>query len=792
VSEQDKKFKIAIVGSGPSGLSAAAHAGALGMSHILLERTDHLADTIYKFQKGKPVMSTPVDLPVRADIPFDDGKREQVLADWADAALQAGANVRYNAEVTEITGQRGDFQLVLADGDTIEAETVVLACGLQGNLNKLRCPGAEWPKVQYQLDDPDEYEHERIVVIGGGDAGIENALALSSHNTVFMLNRGDEFALAKPPNEAAIMSLIDKGVIFALFNAETKAIEPGAIIVEMPDGEQRVECDRIIARIGAAPPRKFVENCGVVFPNDDRTALPEVSGHYESNIPGLYVIGALGGYPLIKQGVNQGYEVIEFIAGNLDLPPADQGKLIEKLSSVPDWAVDEFLETLRERIPIFNELNPLLLRESILEGTVHRAHPGDVIFERNDYSNSVYMVFEGSVRILINDVKGEEDPILVQGAFFGELGLLSGRRRSATAAAETSTVLLELPRRTMLRLRSSSPTLKLAMNREAVVRQLQAHLLPQIDQSIVRELARDTKVMKFAKGELLFAEGDDGDCVHLIIRGSVAMQGTVNGREVTLSYQSAGNCIGETALLTEEPRKMSARAVVECKTIYLSKENFDRIINSHPSVRAEMESLHRQRSVDRIQANPDHSPSTVTEFLLDQGLGEGTDILLIDEMICVGCDNCTTACASTHNGVPHLDRDAGASFANLHVPTSCRHCEHPHCMTDCPPDAIGRAESGEVFIRDSCIGCGNCRQNCPYGVIQMAVPQEQSGSFLMNLLFGPKEVTSNEGDRKRAVKCDMCISLAGGPACVRSCPTGAAKRVSPQEFIHAAIHRSKG
>ena len=52
-------FKIAIIGSGPAGLSAAAHAAKKGLSHILLEKTDHLSDTIYRYQKGKHVMAEP-------------------------------------------------------------------------------------------------------------------------------------------------------------------------------------------------------------------------------------------------------------------------------------------------------------------------------------------------------------------------------------------------------------------------------------------------------------------------------------------------------------------------------------------------------------------------------------------------------------------------------------------------------------------------------------------------------------------------------------------------------------
>ena len=69
---------VAIVGSGPAGLSAACHAARLGMSHVLLEKTDHLSDTIFKYQKGKHVMATPVSLTLRSDCEFDAGKRERM------------------------------------------------------------------------------------------------------------------------------------------------------------------------------------------------------------------------------------------------------------------------------------------------------------------------------------------------------------------------------------------------------------------------------------------------------------------------------------------------------------------------------------------------------------------------------------------------------------------------------------------------------------------------------------------------------------------------------------------
>jgi Fe-S-cluster-containing hydrogenase component 2 len=119
-------------------------------------------------------------------------------------------------------------------------------------------------------------------------------------------------------------------------------------------------------------------------------------------------------------------------------------------------------------------------------------------------------------------------------------------------------------------------------------------------------------------------------------------------------------------------------------------------------------------------------------------------------------------------------------------------------MKDCPPDAIHRAPSGEVFISDACIGCGNCERNCPYGVIHMAATPPKKPGLLSWLLFGfgsgPGEDHSEEAHRKatggkHAVKCDMCQDVRGGPACVRACPTGAAIRVNPQQFIEVVHER---
>src|SRR5688572_17532921 len=271
-----ERFKIAVVGSGPGGLSAAARAAERGLSHVLLEAAPHLSNTLFRYQKGKHVMDEPGILPLRSPVPFKAGSREEILGAWDEGVARLKVNVRHGAEVTAITRQEAGHFVLASTAGSFEADFVVLGIGLQGNIRKLGVPGEDLPFVQYQLDDPDEYSGETIVIVGAGDAAIENAVALAKNNQVVIVNRRDEFARAKQGNLDAILKAIDDGTIECYYNAGPEKVEaltvgrkPGRLTLSTPSGKAQIMVDRIIARLGATAPRGFVEACGVVFPNKD-------------------------------------------------------------------------------------------------------------------------------------------------------------------------------------------------------------------------------------------------------------------------------------------------------------------------------------------------------------------------------------------------------------------------------------------------------------------------------------------------------------------------------------------
>ncbi len=803
-------FQVAIVGSGPAGLSAAARAAARGLSHVLLEKTDHLSDTIYKYQKGKHVMATPSGLVLRSDIDFDAGKREAILGTWDEQIADHKVNVKLNADVVKVEGAKGAFRIHLRSGEAVEAANIVLAIGTQGNPNRLRCPGADSPIIQYQLDDPGEYFDEHITVIGSGDAGIENALGLAAdpaqRNVVTILNRSADFARAKAANVALLEEAEREGRVIVRRETEPAEVRDAELLLNTRDGQEAIRCDRIIARTGSQPPRGFVEAMGIEFSSPEPGAFPKLSPEFETTTPGIHVIGALAGYPLIKHCMNQGYDVIEFLAGNRDLKPADEPILTAKFAALPgNRSVDEWLGVFGRNVAILADLSVLQLRELMLDSTAHAYEPGEVIFRRNDPGSSMFAIAEGSVAVEVNPADPSITVGIEQGSIFGEVGLISGRRRGATIRAAEPVIALELPRMAALKLLATSPGAARAVGTIAVERQLLQMFGPGITKTDVAPLVASAELVQARSGQVIVTEGAEDKDVYIVRSGSMIVEKQVGTRPVFLSYLPAGSYFGEMAVIDGSARTATVKAAIKSELIRLPGEAFLAFLSRNPGLRERaMKEMSARRATNAfIESRKDGFSGAVdlysqtAQFLVDNGIGEATDVLLIDEKLCIGCDNCEKACADSHDGLSRLDREAGRTYAHLHVPTSCRHCEHPHCMADCPPNAIKRGPDGEVFIDETCIGCGNCQRNCPYGVIRMDAKPPKKPSLLQWMLFGkgpgpgeaPYGWRKSEAKKqslpeaKLAVKCDMCAGIDGGPACVRACPTGAAIRVSPEKFL---------
>lgn len=768
-------YEIAIVGAGPGGMSAAANAAIKKMSHVLFEKAE-LGNTIFDYQLRKHVMAAPDKLPIRSEIKFEKGSRESVLDSWNRSMEELGVNVRQRANISKIESNDSGFKIQYGE-NFVTADSVVLAIGAMGIPRPLGAPGEDLPHVNYRLGDPDAFEDMDIIVVGAGDAAIENALALAGKNRVSLINRKGEFARAKDENIALIREAIDNSQIRCFYHSTISRVEEKETFVNTPEGEVAVTCNHLIARLGGIMPRKFLESCGIEFPSSSPAAVPVVDSRYESNVKGLHLIGSLIGYPLIKQAINQGHEVVEHILGN-EVEPADQVLIEEKLGHLKG-GTNENLKMIRNSLSLFRELSEPQFREMISESTVHENLAGKVVFKRNDFGDTFFSIVSGSVKVELPNGSYVEIP---SDNFFGEMGLLSGRRRSATIQMGDGGILLEVPRKQMLKLISSVESVKRPLDESFMVRALQSDIFPNASFGSLKKLVSKASLRPYKKGDVLFKEGDEGESLFVIRKGSVKISRLVNGVDITQTYLSVGNYVGEMSILGQEARSRCATvtAAVGCEMIVIGKNEFLEFLEENPETSEMVSKVAEQRRIQNVTFGMSRDSGELLDFMLGKGLSDADNVLLIDSDLCVGCDNCEKACAGTHDGFSRLDRKGGESFSSIQVPTSCRHCENPLCMTDCPPDALTRRTNGEIIIKETCIGCGNCEKFCPYGVIQMVYDAPKQGMFSFFTSLFKAKVAEPE---KKAAKCDLCTDLKGGPACVRSCPTGAAMRVNPEKML---------
>ena len=141
---------------------------------------------------------------------------------------------------------------------------------------------------------------------------------------------------------------------------------------------------------------------------------------------------------------------------------------------------------------------------------------------------------------------------------------------------------------------------------------------------------------------------------------------------------------------------------------------------------------------------------------------------------CIGCRTCEIACALAHpigNSTaqtlnPENFKPRLKLVKNLEVTTTvqCRHCVNAPCVEACPTQALVYRDGTVQLIEESCIGCESCVFACPFGameVINVPVKEADLGTLSIS-----DTITI-------AHKCDLCIDVPGGPACVAVCPTEA-------------------
>ena len=111
-------------------------------------------------------------------------------------------------------------------------------------------------------------------------------------------------------------------------------------------------------------------------------------------------------------------------------------------------------------------------------------------------------------------------------------------------------------------------------------------LFQNLDDKELKELALATEEMAFSPGEVLIKEGDESDCMYIIARGAAHVVKHSRGQDILLDTLGGGDIVGETALLTGEPRNATVVAVTTVTVGRVNQTDFERIMSGSPGLRA--------------------------------------------------------------------------------------------------------------------------------------------------------------------------------------------------------------
>jgi len=219
-------YDVVIVGAGPAGLCAAMYAGRGMLKAVTIERG----------APGGELLNT--DL-IEDYIGFESIKGWELAQKMAEHARKFGAAI-----VTDTVGRihrdaDGWFEVDTARGDTYRSQAVILTAG--GTPIKLGIPGEKeyaGRGVSYcAVCDGAFFKGERLAVVGGGDAAVEEADYLTRYaSKVHLVHRRDEFrasqivqdrAFANPKIEVVRNTVVpeivgnEKGVTHAVLENKT-------------------------------------------------------------------------------------------------------------------------------------------------------------------------------------------------------------------------------------------------------------------------------------------------------------------------------------------------------------------------------------------------------------------------------------------------------------------------------------------------------------------------------------------------------------------------------------------
>jgi CRP-like cAMP-binding protein len=256
-------------------------------------------------------------------------------------------------------------------------------------------------------------------------------------------------------------------------------------------------------------------------------------------------------------------------------------------------------------IPLFSDLSKNAFIALTERMELVQAEPGEILIAEGEYATSMFIIIQGKVKVVREIEGGEELKLadLADGAFFGEMALLSDAPRTASVIALEETMLFEISRELMEDITREYPSVEQVMKRFHRNRLLTnllrtSPIFAPFSPSDKKSLIEKFKSRNVEAGKLLITRDKPGDGLYVLLSGRCEVLAKKEGedREIVLAELKDGDVFGEMSLLFRKFATASVRTASPCIVLRLPKKAFDELIMTHPQVLETLSSLSDERT----------------------------------------------------------------------------------------------------------------------------------------------------------------------------------------------------
>ncbi|GAA0316648.1 thioredoxin-disulfide reductase [Oceanobacillus oncorhynchi subsp. oncorhynchi] len=274
-------YKTAILGTGPAGLTSAIYLARANMEPFILEGPEPGGQlTLTTEVENYPGFSDPVMGP-------------ELIETMRAQAKRFGAQFK-TALVKKVDFSTRPFRLETDGLGEIQAESVIISTGARAKM--LEIPG-EAENLGRGVStcatcDGFFFRDKKVVVVGGGDSAMEEALFLTKFaKEVHVIHRRDQLRASKIMQDRAMnnekISWIFNSTPVEILSQDSKVTGIRLKNKETQE-EQLIETDGVFLAIGHIPNTHFLEEAIDIYPNGYIKVEP---GTTKTNIPGVFAAG---------------------------------------------------------------------------------------------------------------------------------------------------------------------------------------------------------------------------------------------------------------------------------------------------------------------------------------------------------------------------------------------------------------------------------------------------------------------------------------------------------------------